>query len=378
LARVVVCAAAMLPVTGAGPATRPNSLKVMSYAYRRLTSLSLSGTIDFSGDIDGQTASRHAEFTDAFVSPMRFRHEVKQDVIAAGTGDKVYVFLPGQNVYTEADAPVQRGSFSELPDNLRALLRSQDLSLVFALSNHPAEQLVAGASDITESGDSVTVTQSGRTVTVTLDPATHLVRRVVIDPSRELRRRGADVKEARITIEYTRIVPDAIITDEQLAFAPPPTAQKEQTGTADAMALVGKPAPEFSLASLSGGEVSDRSLRGAPYVLEFWNSGSGPCMLALVALDEMARGTGVKILAVNQKEQPDAIGDFMRRLGVTLPVLLDTDGKASAAFGADEVPEAVVVGADGVVTDVFVGPGQEPDIAVAINEAVDQARTPGK
>jgi peroxiredoxin len=368
--------AAGLLLIAAAPVTQPNQLKLMSDAYLKLKSLSLAGTIGFSGDIDGQTSTRHAEFTDSYVSPMRFRHEVKGDVIAAATGDNVYVFLPNQNVFTEADAPAERGSFTALPDDLRALLRSQDLSLVFALSDHPAEQLLAGATDIQQSGDSVTVTQSSRIVTVTLDPATHLVKRIVIDPSPELRRRGADVKSAKITIEYTQTVPNANVTDEQLAFAPPPTAQKEETEAGDVTALVGKPAPKFTLGKLDGGQVSNASLHGAPYVLEFWNSGSGPCMLSLAALDEMAKRNNVKIFAVNQKEPPDVIKDFIQRLSVTLPVLMDVDGKVSTAYAAADVPEAVVVGADGVVENVFVGAGQEQDIAVAIDAAENHARKP--
>jgi peroxiredoxin len=368
-------------ISFAAPTTQPNELKKMSDAYKSLKSLEMSGSIDLSADIDGQTAHKHGDFTDEFRSPMRFRHEMKDDVIAAGMSDKVYLYVPAQNVYSADDAPQDRGSFASLSDDLRALLRSQDWSLVFALSDNPSAELVSGATDISTSEieidarkyATVTASFADRDVTLAIDPTTHLVRRVMIDASRGLIRRGANVKEAKIVIDYTKIVPGSAISDDQLAFVPPATAQLMEVETADAMSLIGKPAPKFRLPQLGGGQVSDADLKGSVYVLDFWASWCGPCVQSLPQLDELykqTKGDGAKFFAVNLEEPAAATKDFAGRLNLSIPVLLDADGKVGIAYGASAIPETVVVGRDGVVRNVFVGAGQEPDIAAAVQAAL--------
>jgi peroxiredoxin len=143
--------------------------------------------------------------------------------------------------------------------------------------------------------------------------------------------------------------------------------------TSDAMSLIGKPAPKFRLAQLGGGQVSDASLKGTVYVLDFWASWCGPCVQSLPQLDQLykqVQGQGVKFFAVNVQEPAAGVKDFIGRMGLSIPVLLDADGKVGVAFGASAIPETVVVGRDGVVRNVFVGSGQEPDIAAAVDAAV--------
>jgi thiol-disulfide isomerase/thioredoxin len=312
---------------------------------------------------------------------MRFRHEIKDDLVAANTGAKVYLYLPAQNVYTEGDAPADRGSFSSLPDQVRSVLRAQDWSLVFALSDDAAMELISGATSVSASDavidgrkfPAVTASFTETDVTVILDPATHLARRVIIDESRGLKMRGADVKAAQITIDYTTSVPDAAVAGEQLAFTLPATAQEQEVETADAMSLIGKAAPHFRLAELDGTEVSDRQLHGSVYVLDFWASWCGPCMMSLPETDELykqMKGGGLKVFAVNVQEGAAGVKDVIGRLNLSLPVLLDTDAKAAVAYGATAIPETVVVGRDGVVRNVFVGAGQAQDIAAAVTAAL--------
>jgi peroxiredoxin len=380
---------AILPaVLGAAPATRPSELSLMSRAYEKLTSLRLAGTIEFSADIDGQTARRQAAFTALFKSPMRFRHEISGDAIAAegeasaaGEGPKVYLFLPALNGYVTADAPEQRGGLASLPHEVQGVLMAQDPSLALALAEDPAAELMREAQGVTESKamidgrefPAVTVRLSDKDVTLMLDPATHLVRRAVIDEGRGLRQRGANVKLAQVVIDYTQIVADGPVTEEQLAFSPPATAQEMEETPGDAVALVGKPAPHFRLSGLNGEDISDADLRGGVYVLCFWATWSGQSMTELAGLDDLQRQVkddGVKCLAIDQHERETVVRQAIGRLGLSFPVLLDVDGRADAAYGAAAVPETVVVGRNGAVQNVFVGPGHGQEIASAVGEAL--------
>jgi peroxiredoxin len=375
---------AFLPaILAAAPATRPSALPAMNQAYQKLNSLRLAGTINFSADIDGQRADRHAEFTAAFKAPMRFRHEIKQDAVAAGTGSKIYLFLPALNGYVSADSPVDRGEYSSLPKEVQRFLMAQDPSLVFALADNPAAMLVEAADSVTESQatidakeyPAITLSLTDRDMTLILDPDTHLIRRIVLDESRGLLKRGAHVKKAQVVIDYTQTVPDAPVTDAELAFVVPATAQELEGEAPDALALVGRPAPAFRLNGLNGEDISSADLHGSVYVLCFCATWSGQSMLLLPTLDQLQQQTkadGVKCFAIDQHERPAAVRQVIGRMRLSIPILLDADGKADAAYGASAVPETVVVGRDGIVQSVFVGPGHEQDIAIAVSDCLSK------
>jgi peroxiredoxin len=367
----------------AAPATRPSAFPAMNKAYQRLNSLRLAGTIDFSADIDGQTSERHADFTAAFKAPMRFRHEIKKDAIAAGTGSKVYLFLPALNGYVSADSPVDRGEYSSLPKEVQRILMAQDPSLALALADNPAELLIADAASISESVTTidgqqcptVTVALIDRDMTLILSPTTHLARRIIIDESRGLTQRGAHVNKAQVVIDYTQCQPDAPVTDAELAFTVPPTAQEMEGEAPDALALIGRPAPPFHLTGLKGEDVSSADLTGGVYVLCFCATWSGQSLLALPGLQQLQeqnKADGVKCFAIDQHEREATVRQVIGTLGLSIPVLLDTDGKTDAAYGAAAVPDMVVVGRDGIVASVSVGPGHDQDIAAAVADALSK------
>jgi peroxiredoxin len=369
-----VCVAVLVSaVASASPTTRPSTeLQVMSDAYSRLKTLSVSGTISLSAQINGQKIARQADFTGAYGGANRYRHEVKQDVISSCDGEKIYVFHPSENLYSEQSAPDD----GTLPDDVRRLLASQDLSLALALSGDAAMDLLAGstASATTPDG-TIRISYPDRDVTLTLDPATHLIRHVTTDETRALSTRGADVKTALIDIDYTASKPDAAIPAEALAFTPPATADAEQPPAAAQAAtdLTGKPAPSFGLDKLGGGHVSDSDLKGSVYILDFWATWCGPCRESLPGLDDIykqRKAAGLKVFAVNQQEDAATVAKFVHDTGLSIPVLLDTDGKVGSSYGATAIPQTVVIGRDGNVRAVFVGSGNEQGIAAAADDAL--------
>jgi cytochrome c biogenesis protein CcmG/thiol:disulfide interchange protein DsbE len=106
-------------------------------------------------------------------------------------------------------------------------------------------------------------------------------------------------------------------------------------------------APVFTLPRLDReGELSLASLRGKAVVVNFWASWCVPCEQEAPVLEEAwqrHKGDGLVVLGIDFNDlRPDALR-FMRKHGVTYPVVYDRDGELVAKFGATGVPETFFV-----------------------------------
>ena len=120
----------------------------------------------------------------------------------------------------------------------------------------------------------------------------------------------------------------------------------------------GRPAPEFALPDLDGNTVRLSDLSGRPVVLNFWATWCAPCRLEMPELARAAADyadQGLVVLAINQDESAEQVGDFLTEVGLSLTALLDAGGEVGAAYGAFFLPTTVIVGPDGIVGAVHRG-----------------------
>jgi cytochrome c biogenesis protein CcmG/thiol:disulfide interchange protein DsbE len=135
-------------------------------------------------------------------------------------------------------------------------------------------------------------------------------------------------------------------------------------------ALVGKPMPALTLASLDdGAPVSLRSEATAgPMLVNFFASWCGPCQIEHPVLMGL-KGRGVRIVGVDYEDvapkgSPEEAKALLARLGDPFTRrLVDPDGRAGVEFGITGVPETYVVAADGKVLAKHTGPLTEADAA---------------
>lgn len=76
-------------------------------------------------------------------------------------------------------------------------------------------------------------------------------------------------------------------------------------------------------------------------LLNFWASWCSPCreeMPSLERLQESFDPERLQVVAANVRESRDEAGAFVEEQDLTLPVLMDSDGKLSEAFGVKGLP----------------------------------------
>ena len=97
------------------------------------------------------------------------------------------------------------------------------------------------------------------------------------------------------------------------------------------------PVGPWRLIDTTGKSWSASDTAGRAVLINFWASWCEPCRAEMPSLQQLAELYGQQkllVLAVNFKEPAARALQFSSTAGITLPVLLDIDGKAARATGS--------------------------------------------
>jgi DsbE subfamily thiol:disulfide oxidoreductase len=119
------------------------------------------------------------------------------------------------------------------------------------------------------------------------------------------------------------------------------------------------PAPDFTLVNPEGRKVSLRDFRGKVVFLNFWATWCESCRDEMPAMERLYRefgGRDFEIIGVNVKDRrPDAVA-FVKKLGVTYPILFDPQGEVGVLYGAFGMPLSYLIDRNGIVIARLLGP----------------------
>jgi cytochrome c biogenesis protein CcmG/thiol:disulfide interchange protein DsbE len=138
-------------------------------------------------------------------------------------------------------------------------------------------------------------------------------------------------------------------------------------------AAPGKPAPDFTLGRLDGpGELQLSSLRGKAVVLNFWASWCFPCKREAPALQAASRRwrKRVVVLGVDVNDFRGDASGFMRKYGVTYPVVHDNKNVTSPKYGLTGLPETFFLDRRGRVVSHVIGEVKAAAIRRGVAEAL--------
>ncbi len=132
---------------------------------------------------------------------------------------------------------------------------------------------------------------------------------------------------------------------------------------------VGDRVPDLTLSTFEGDEIHFADLRGQIVVVNFWASWCKPCEQEAVELEQayqMYRDKGVVFLGVDYVDTETEALAYLAKFGITYPNGPDLGTRISQAFRILGVPETYIIGPDGRLAAVKIGP------YLSLNEIVNQ------
>ncbi|MCA0173503.1 peroxiredoxin family protein [Bacillus sp. RAR_GA_16] len=125
----------------------------------------------------------------------------------------------------------------------------------------------------------------------------------------------------------------------------------------------GKRAPDFTLYSLEGKEVSLSDYKDKVIFINFWATWCPPCKEEIPDMqkfyEEEAEQLDAEILAINlttNESSSQVVKDFAKKNHLTFPILMDTEGQQMETFVAITIPTTYVIDKNGIIMKRIIGP----------------------
>ncbi len=131
--------------------------------------------------------------------------------------------------------------------------------------------------------------------------------------------------------------------------------------------------PETTFTTISGKQISLKSLQGKPVLITFWATSCGSCVKEiphLVALYQQFHPRGFEIIAVAMAyDPPNRVVAMSKELSLPYPIVLDFKADFARAFGRVwATPTTLLLGADGTVAKHIVGAFDVADMQIRIQQ----------
>ena len=115
--------------------------------------------------------------------------------------------------------------------------------------------------------------------------------------------------------------------------------------------------PNFAFVLDDGSYATLDDLKGRPVLINFWATWCGPCRLELPELVKAAQeNEDLVVLAVNMQEARSAVEPFAQEFDMTMPVVLDADGRLRMEYLVRGLPTTYFVDREGKIASVVAGP----------------------
>jgi len=120
---------------------------------------------------------------------------------------------------------------------------------------------------------------------------------------------------------------------------------------------------DFTLPTLTGASITLSELEGTPVVLNFWSTGSPPCVSQMPFLESVAQQSGgeIKVIAINVGESAATVQEFFGNNETTMIVALDENREIFEHYCQHSnnpqqyIPLTLFVDSEGIVQHIRIG-----------------------
>ncbi|MCJ7819302.1 MAG: redoxin domain-containing protein, partial [Syntrophales bacterium] len=157
--------------------------------------------------------------------------------------------------------------------------------------------------------------------------------------------------------------------------ADPASGGADELGTEeDNRPRAGQPAPNFVLDLLDDSTLTLSDLYGEVVVINFWAPWCVPCedeMPEFQTVWDEYRERGVTFIGIFFEEDEAESLEMISRLGITYPQGSDLGNRISTSYGITGVPETFVLGPEGRVSYIHVGPASSEQLRAVLDSLLN-------
>jgi peroxiredoxin len=126
--------------------------------------------------------------------------------------------------------------------------------------------------------------------------------------------------------------------------------------------LLSQTAPDFTLSTMTGAEITLSGLEGTPVVLNFWATTCPACVGELSYFEVVAQESegDIKVIAINVRQPLSEVERFFGDYEPTMTVALDGNGEVFLNYGEEDNPRGYIpitffIDSEGIVQYIKIG-----------------------